>query len=322
MLSKCFKHLTIKVSCFLLSFMIIGILFCLSGCVQKKAKEESTTKEEIVTVPEKIYYPFDESALLNILESANADNLSTFGESFINIEALENIQSEIDALENQNFSLGFITLDINRHFGLSYNTNWQTTSQSTIKAPYACSLLDAHPELYEEYKDVINPMIKFSDNESYEQILRPIFGIDYMLAWCQRCNVTENIAWADYPRDITVRDMAKFWVLIYELLNSDRVTNEFKDLFNDSAFSSIYLKLSDKYNIQSKAGWEYNNSLEYVDKNPINDEAATNDAGIIYAEAGPYILVIYTDVIADSQTLSPIIGAIDEVMSSAPIYKQ
>ena len=33
----------------------------------------------------------------------------------------------------------------------------------------------------------------------------------------------------------------------------------------------------------------------FTDGDPLNDECATNDSGIVYAENGPYLFVIYSD---------------------------
>ena len=59
--------------------------------------------------------------------------------------------------------------------------------------------------------------------------------------------------------------------------------------------------------MQSKAGWENgigDDSTDYeyaavppryLDGDPLNDECATNDSGIIYSDRGPYLFVIYSD---------------------------
>lgn len=285
---------------------------------EKTNKEEAKEKEK---KPEKIYYAFNEKELVDLIDSANgAKVLSTYGDANLSEDVLNNIQNEITNLERQKVDFSFVVLDINRRFGIAYNADWITTSESTIKAPYGCSLLEVAPDLYEQYKYWFDPMIKMSDNYSYEA-LRYKFGIEYLRNWYSRANVDISSLYSIYPTNMRVRDMAKFWVLIYEFLNSDKVPLGFKIQFNGTYYSSIYAELGKKYYIQSKPGWYFYDGPESVDKIPWNEEQSLNDAGVIYAGGGPYILAIFSHSNPDVRRLGPIISAIDEAVASAPEYK-
>ena len=85
--------------------------------------------------------------------------------------------------------------------------------------------------------------------------------------------------------------------------------------------------LGNRFPVQTKAGWEHglNEDLnydpweeipvEYVDGDPLNDECAINDTGIVYTDRGPYLFVIYTDypfgVFRDYVTPNPLGGLVE-----------
>ena len=59
--------------------------------------------------------------------------------------------------------------------------------------------------------------------------------------------------------------------------------------------------------MQTKAGWEnglgddvedYEHAVipaRFTDGDPTNDECATNDTGVVYADHGPYLFAVYSD---------------------------
>ena len=90
-------------------------------------------------------------------------------------------------------------------------------------------------------------------------------------------------------------------------MNGKAQFTDFAAWFADSIASAAKEQLGSCFPVQTKAGWE--NGLDesreydpaavipdiYVDGDPLNDECAINDSGIVYTEKGPYIFVIYTD---------------------------
>ena len=74
-----------------------------------------------------------------------------------------------------------------------------------------------------------------------------------------------------------------------------------------SAESATKEWLAGRLPVQTKAGWECGIDEDtevfslgmiparFVDGDPMNDEVATNDTGIVYTENGPYLFVIYSD---------------------------
>ena len=77
--------------------------------------------------------------------------------------------------------------------------------------------------------------------------------------------------------------------------------------FEHSALSAARERLGGRCRVQTKAGWENGVGDDvtdfahavipkrFTDGDPLNDECATNDSGIVYAANGPYLFVIYSD---------------------------
>ncbi len=233
-------------------------------------------------------------------------------------EVLGILNEQIQALYDEKYSLSFVCVDMDTKKAFSYNADWVFCSQSTIKAPFVLSLLDAKPEAFEENKDAIREIITKSSNSDYEN-LRDKYGTDYIVKWCEKAGVSTEITDSYYPRNITVKDLAKLWTLMYNYLNNS-ANEELVGWFFGSAFSSIYRALGDKYHTWTKAGWEegsYNSKgqMEYrfIDGDPTNDEVATNDTGVVFSDAGNYILTIFTNIPADTTEVEKLVLAIDAV---------
>ncbi len=260
------------------------------------------------------------------LKTASGDKtLTSFGDLKLSDESKANIEKEIKKITDTGRMVSFISVDLTTDQGIAFNPDQKTTSQSTIKGPYLASALDEDATRFnDENRNDFKQTITVSSGESYEK-LRTKFGSDAILKWCKELSIDNTYADQLYPRNITARDMAKIWTKMYEFLNTHGDLNEFVSYFTGTKFSAIYHELGKDYTIQSKPGWEngtnddalsdeprYDVDAKYLDKNPLNDEVATNDAGIVYAGEKPYILVIFTDCSSDYPRLQPLVRAIDD----------
>ena len=238
---------------------------------------------------------------------ALADNLppdsglAVFGPRTPSREARERLSREIRKLSEDHHQVSLILADLEARSGFSYRSDVPMCAQSTVKAIYAGALLDARPETLAENGWLLRDAIVLSDNDAYAR-LREIYGPEPMERWCTEAGVDPGFAAPLYPRDRTARDMFKMWTRLYCFLNLD--TTGFAAYYADSIASATRKQLT--LPLQSKAGWEHGLGeerlfdpseipLQYRDGNPLNDECAINDTGIVYTGHGPYIFVIYTD---------------------------
>lgn len=239
----------------------------------------------------------------------------------------ELLKNEIQRLECEGVKLSFVVTDLLGSEILSYNKEWRFCSQSTIKAPFVCSLLENRPELFDVHRGLIKEIVTLSSNSAYEELFEK-YGNDYLLGWCEKVGIPPKTCERIYPRNITVCEMAKLWTIMYDYL-SNRASKELVSWFYGTRYSAIFSTLGHKYLTWTKAGWE--NGIDdgdeigstkippacYTDGDPLNDETATNDTGIVFSDKGPYILAIFTNIPTNPPKLEELVKAIDDTINES-----
>ncbi len=234
------------------------------------------------------------------------DTLTCFGKAVPSPAAFKHLNEEIQRIVDDHHKVSLIMADLKTQSGVAFRSTERMCTQSTVKAIYAGAVLDARPEAFLENGQYFRDAIVLSDNDAYEN-LRKIYGTGPLLKWCREAGVDDDFTDMPYPRNKTARDMFKLWTRLYCFLNSGSDIHHAGRYFADSAESATKEWLAGRLPVQTKAGWECGIdentevfSLDmiparFVDGDPMNDEVATNDTGIVYAERGPYLFVIYSD---------------------------
>ena len=249
----------------------------------------------------------DMTGVRKALESVSNDEaLTAFGKKQPSDESMNALNDEIKKLENGEFDVSLVMVDLNTRSGVSYCSDRKMCTQSTIKAVYLGSLLESAPDSFEPNKEYFQQAIELSDNDAYMK-LRKEYGNAPLINWCINAGVDQGFAAKEFPRSYTAMDMCMIWTEMYRYLNSSSAPEEFKDYLSNTINSAAHDVLGKQFTVLSKAGWE--NGLEqgtnyptdgfpedFVDKVPDNDEAAINDTGVVYTDKGAYIFVIYTDI--------------------------
>ena len=231
------------------------------------------------------------------------DGLTAFGPVRPSGEILRQLGEEIQRLSADRHKVSLIMTNLRTRSGVAYHSTVPMCSQSTIKAIYVGALLESHPEALEENGQYMHDAILYSSNEAYEN-LRLIYGSGPIRKWCLEAGVDPGFAVPDYPRNKSAKDMFKMWTRLYCFLNGETDRTNFGAYYADSIASASAKQLP--VPVQTKAGWE--NGLgdyrpfevweipeRFRDGDPLNDECAVNDSGIVYGKSGPYIFVVYTD---------------------------
>ena len=239
-----------------------------------------------------------------LIETAeDADGLAAFGAVRPTDEVLQELNNEIQRLSSDGHKVSLVMADLRARSGVAYHSAVPMCSQSTIKAIYAGALIESCPEALTENGQYLHDAVVYSSNDAYEK-LRSIYGSAPIKRWCMETGVDTDFGDPNYPRNKTARDMFKMWTRLYCFLNGGADRTNFGAYYADSRASASAKQLP--VPVQTKAGWE--NGLGdyrpfelweipegYRDGDPLNDECAINDTGIVYGKNGPYIFVIYTD---------------------------
>lgn len=246
-------------------------------------------------------------ALRSLIDSIPEDrSLICFGKCIPQNAALRHLETEIRHILDDGHKISLVMADLKTLSGVSFCSDMWMCSQSTIKAIYTGSVLDSFPRAFHDNGQYIRDAIVLSDNLAYER-LRGIYGKDPLRKWCREAGVDESFADPPYPRDKTARDMFKMWTRLYCFLNDGSDISNAGRYFAASAMSAAREYLGESFPLQTKAGWENGIGDEadesghpviearFTDGDPLNDECATNDTGVVYAENGPYLFVIYSD---------------------------
>jgi hypothetical protein len=169
---------------------------------------------------------------------------------------LDVLLEEASFLESQGYSLGFVMYDLYTGMGLAYNSDERFYSASAMKGPYAASLISAHPEVFDENYLLLESVLVFSNNESYETLTRAQ-GVDCLRDWFLQADTESPSNYPAYT-DISARDMARLWARNQQFFTSgDPYAEALAALYTRPNRSVIKAQLGSWYPTYSKGGWYY-----------------------------------------------------------------
>ncbi len=205
----------------------------------------------------------------------------------------------MDRLESEGYRFGFVCTDLTTGESICFNEDEKFYAASCIKAFYAASLLKERPELLKNYARQLSRMLIWSSNDDYAE-LRQTFRKEYIRTFCENAHADPEIADEMYPY-ITPREMAKLWACVYDWFEEGSEEAAAAAVWYETPNRSSIRDIADMDTVtRTKGGWIY-----YIGEDgTIYSE--TNDAGIIYEEGHPYLLVIMSDVPEDYELINPL----------------
>ncbi|MBP5260632.1 MAG: serine hydrolase [Clostridiales bacterium] len=269
---------------------------------ETSAPTPAPTAETFETIQATVnpYYEIDPYSF--IADLPNEDGITSFGGFEPDEEVLQQLQQASDDLLYRH---SFIMIDINTGRGVGYNLDEVYYTASSIKGPFAASFCALAPEIAVDWEDTVISMLQYSDNDAY-RVLNDTYHRTYIQEWAaQACVDPAPFAWK-YPH-ISARQMAALWLRNYEFFEQDEWGAQVGSWFESPEYSIINSTVGDLYTTRSKGGW-------LVDEDP--DHAVSIDAGIVYADNGPYVVVIMSRVPSSLAYLGPIMEALEAVHSS------
>ena len=216
---------------------------------------------------------------------------------------VKNLLAEaIDTTDGNDFS--FLLADLTDNKGIAYNIDEDFYSASSIKGPYVASLVASDPDILSDNQESseIENILLYSDNTCYERMVNT-YGFTPLMDWSDEAGADLEITAYDYTY-YSARTLAKLWIRNYEYFTSDTTGKQLAEEFEQPETSSIHETLGDMYTTQSKAGW-----IADPDCN------SACDAGIVYADNGPYVLVVMSDLPANLEALDPLVTLLDQLHS-------
>jgi len=300
--------------------LILGLLLCSCGEEISEMKKDSV--DPSVSVDVSSVDPASRALELReiIDQVPGEEKLTTFGEWVPGEDLLDQVKEATATITDQGHDLGYLMIDVETGCGVGFNVDKILCSQSTIKGPYVASMYEAHPESFADHEDRIRMTLKYSDNDSYA-FLRQTYLSDCLKGWIETTGVRKEIGKSLYTQ-YSAREFAKLWTEMFRFFASCE-NQTLTDYYIGSKFSCVYEELGTEYTVHSKAGWEdgrYGSGPdplpEYLDKNPYNDEVATNDGALVSTPNGDYILVILSDVCSDTAPLRPLVRALDNLLKN------
>ncbi|MDR1713214.1 MAG: hypothetical protein LBR39_03565 [Coriobacteriales bacterium] len=229
-------------------------------------------------------------------------------EALLSENALEAVVASTTALEEAGNSVGFVLLDLNTGLGLAYHTDLDFYSASSIKGPYVAADIAAYPEDFSPYELSIEAILVDSNNDVYESFY--MRRLDEPLdEWYDRAGVDLNNNNPMYPY-YSPRELGLLWLETYDFLSSDApYAAELAGYYSYPANSVLHSQLDWRGATWSKAGWY----AFYEQYDGFTTSPSACDAGIIFAEGHPYLLVLMCDCPGNLAALYDLANSLDVV---------
>ena len=202
-------------------------------------------------------------------------------------------------------------MDLESKKGISYRPDALFYGASSIKAPYIASVVWLHPGALDRFKDEIQETLQTSDDACYKDVLAA-YGAEPMRQFCAdagaRASIATSLPWASY----SPRDLALMWGRAWVLWRWHHPSDVLGSWSQAPTVSTIHDALGASWVTRSKAG--------YIDAEGETHPAinggkpifrVSNDAGVVYAANGPYVVAIMSNVPADLSALDELTLAID-----------
>lgn len=228
----------------------------------------------------------------------------TAPEAFLATDEMADVRDAIHQLEQERgATVSVVLLDIQTRRGITYNADASMYPASSIKAAYCAYLFETHGGAGGASALAENCIVN-SSNDAYNS-LATTFGFRPWAAWLTSHGAAGAAAEASvytYPR-ISAQELAAVWEEIWRYGTSGEAgADELTGYLARTTVSPIADELRDDHVVWSKAGWFPADA---------NNIPASNDAGVVFSDEGPYVMVIMTDIGSDLGALHPLIDALD-----------
>ena len=282
---------TIKLIITLLFILLINVLAIYTAIKRHNTKPIQQYNLEQIEIEEP--EPVDETLTLD-------SGLSIYAPiEFKDSYECKHLEDSISTLVDKGYAVGVYCYDIATGYKLAYNANESIYGASAIKGPYCAYICDTNKSLSESTKNLIYNCVVYSDNDAYES-LRKIYGNKQFGEWRQDIPTTDPRNYPHWYIKMSASELGSLWKLIYK--KEAELPEGLLECYSKTQHSAIGNLFRPDFTVLSKPGWFPKDE---------NNIPSTTDAGIIYSDCGPYIMVVITDVSSDFTQITPIIDALN-----------
>ena len=254
---------------------------------------------------------------VNLFDAAGASRI--LGE-----EDIPEVTGALASFAEAGYRVGFVVYDLASQRGLGCNADEAFFAASTVKAPFVSyvvqeavdgGLASLDEELVEDVlvegtgvmafddvasydlRTVIENTLVHSDNTGYA-LLRERFGQEGFEAWCAAADVDAAAWMGEWYPSCTPRDLAKLWLNTGAYLSGDAPSAAWsKSLLLGTQNSFLREALGGEgREVLAKPGYELDM--------PGYSTAALNDAGVVFDDAGAWVVAIMSDADYDDEFLT------------------
>lgn len=216
----------------------------------------------------------------------------------------------IGTIEDKGYTVAFVVHDVQTGREITYNSNQELYPASSIKGPFVASVYQQLVEKGEVKLKAVEPTAKItileSSDEGYRTLIKD-FGVKHFIQWLKDAGVEpgsyktyESMTSWNYPH-ISARQLELMWAHLYDYLtktDSD-AAKQLADFFDKREESSLRKALDPSVRSWSKMGW-FDRESEY------HSAPATVEAGVVFADNGPYVVSVMTTMPALLDELVPL----------------
>ena len=273
--------------------------------MDKEPEPEPEPEAEPAPEPEPPAEPepaFDPAAT-DVTAASATDLAATAPDGFLATRAFSQVEAEVQALTDQGVNVGLSLTDLDTGRSLSYNADERFYPASSIKALYCAMVCETQGGPGAMAAQMEQCLVN-SSNEDYEALINT-YGMRSFGSWLASHGAPTAAAdgsYYYYPR-ISAGELAAAWQEIYRYGTSGEAGSaELVGYLSRTNSTPTAELLRGTCNVWSKAGWF-----------PATDDglSATVDAGVVFAESGPYVLAVMTDMSSNLEGLKPLISALD-----------
>lgn len=242
---------------------------------------------------------FTSPDLSSMNSAAGEKNITSFGGYTLSKELREKLQKAIDSAKKGDRNVGFVMMDIRTGQGVAYNADERFYGASTIKGFYVPAVVYSDPSSINKWEQQMKSTLQLSSNYTYE-MLRKTYGPEPIKAWAARAGISDEGINNSLFTWYSARNLAKLWLVNYSYFQTGGTADTVGSWMQEPNISILKSVLGGKYTTRSKGGWKS------------SPERAFNDAGIVYAGNGPYVIALMSDYPGMGETgLYGIVEALD-----------
>lgn len=224
--------------------------------------------------------------------------------SVLTSQTWEELEAALATFTGKGYELGFVLIDLDTQMSLRFNQDALFYPASSAKAPYCAYIFETNGGAA-GLSSTVRSCIVNSDNEAY-RTLQKTFGSSGYAAWLTRLGA-ENPAKkaARYYPEFSAENLATVWQEIYRYGTSGEAgADELTGYLAQTTRSALRDAATKGTVVWNKAGWYPADGAGLQ---------ATNDAGIVFAPEGEYLLAVMSDAPSNFKALAPVVEALDAV---------